>query len=64
MKIVKSSDALTIKNSDTSKLLLEFKGNYFENKLKLEKVVKEKNDIVQIHYRVIKKENLNENTIK
>lgn len=31
-----------------------FKGNYFENKLKLEKVVKEKEDIVQVHYSVIK----------
>ncbi|MCI8470977.1 MAG: hypothetical protein HFJ35_05895 [Clostridia bacterium] len=31
-----------------------FKGNYFENKLKLEKVVKEKDDIVQVHYSVIK----------
>lgn len=30
-----------------------FKGNYFENKLKLEKVVKEKEDIVQVHYSVI-----------
>ena len=33
-----------------------FKGNYFENKLKLEKVVKEKDDIVQVHYSVIKEE--------
>lgn len=31
-----------------------FKGNYFENKLKLEKVVKEKEDIIQVHYNVIK----------
>lgn len=31
-----------------------FKGNYFENKLKLEKIVKEKEDIVQVHYSVIK----------
>ena len=31
-----------------------FKGNYFENKLKLEKIVKEKDDIVQVHYSVIK----------
>ena len=31
-----------------------FKGNYFENKLKLEKVVKEKEDIVQVHYSVRK----------
>jgi len=31
-----------------------FTGNYFENKLKLEKVIKEKDDIVQVHYRVIK----------
>lgn len=31
-----------------------FKGKYFENKLKLEKVVNEKEDIVQVHYRVIK----------
>ena len=30
-----------------------FKGNYFENKLKLEKIVKEKEDIVQVHYSVI-----------
>lgn len=31
-----------------------FTGNYFENKLKLEKVILEKNDIVQLHYSVIK----------
>ena len=31
-----------------------FKGNYFENKLKLEKVVKEQDDIVQVHYSVLK----------
>ena len=31
-----------------------FKGNYFENKLKLEKIVKEKEDIVQVHYSIIK----------
>lgn len=31
-----------------------FTGNYFENKLKLEKIVKEKDDIVQVHYTVIK----------
>lgn len=31
-----------------------FKGAYFENKLKLEKVVKEKEDILQVHYSVIK----------
>lgn len=31
-----------------------FKGNYFENKLKLEKVVKEKEDILQVHYSIIK----------
>lgn len=31
-----------------------FIGNYFENKLKLEKVVKEKDDILQVHYNVIK----------
>ena len=31
-----------------------FNGNYFENKLKLEKVVKEKEDILQVHYSVIK----------
>lgn len=31
-----------------------FKGDYFESKLKLEKVVKEKDDIVQVHYSVIK----------
>lgn len=30
-----------------------FSGNYFENKLKLEKVVREKEDIVQVHYKVI-----------
>ena len=31
-----------------------FKGNYFENKLKLEKIVKEKDDIVQVHYNIMK----------
>lgn len=31
-----------------------FKGDYFESKLKLEKVVKEKDDIIQVHYSVIK----------
>jgi len=31
-----------------------FKGNYFENRLKLEKVVEEKENIVQIHYTIIK----------
>lgn len=31
-----------------------FDGECFENKLKLEKVVKEKEDIIQIHYSVIK----------
>ena len=31
-----------------------FKGNYFENKLKLEKVINEKDDIVQVHYSVIR----------
>ena len=31
-----------------------FKGDYFENKLKLEKIIKEKDDIVQIHYSVVK----------
>lgn len=31
-----------------------FKGNYFENKLELEKVVKEQDDIVQVHYSVLK----------
>lgn len=31
-----------------------FTGTYFENKLKLEKVIKEKDDIVQIHYSIIK----------
>lgn len=31
-----------------------FKGKYFENKLKLEKVIKEKEDIVQVHYNIIK----------
>lgn len=31
-----------------------FTGSYFENKLKLEKIVEEKDDIVQVHYTVIK----------
>ncbi len=31
-----------------------FKGEYFENKLKLEKVIKEKEDIVQAHYSIVK----------
>lgn len=31
-----------------------FTGSYFENKLKLEKIIKEKEDIVQVHYRVMK----------
>lgn len=31
-----------------------FAGDYFENKLKLEKIVNEKDDIVQVHYSVIK----------
>ncbi len=31
-----------------------FQGNYFENKLKLEKVIKEKEDILQVHYSVMK----------
>lgn len=31
-----------------------FNGNYFENKLKLAKIVQEKDDIVQVHYNVIK----------
>lgn len=31
-----------------------FKGNYFENKLKLEKIVKEQEDIVQVHYNIMK----------
>ena len=30
-----------------------FVGNYFENKLKLEKVIKEKYGIIQVHYSVI-----------
>ena len=30
-----------------------FNGDYFENKLKLEKIVREKEDIVQVHYSVI-----------
>ena len=30
-----------------------FKGNYFENKLKLEKIIREQEDIVQVHYSVI-----------
>lgn len=32
-----------------------FEGNYFENKLKLENVVNEKEGIVQVHYSVINK---------
>lgn len=31
-----------------------FKGTYFENKLKLEKIIKEKDDIVQVHYSIVK----------
>lgn len=31
-----------------------FKGNHFESKLKLERIVREKEDIVQIHYSVTK----------
>ncbi len=31
-----------------------FTGSYFENKLKLDKVIKEKEDIVQIHYNIEK----------
>ncbi len=31
-----------------------FTGTYFENKLKLDKIIKEKEDIVQIHYNVEK----------
>lgn len=31
-----------------------FEGNFFENKLKLEKVVKEKDDILQVYYSVIR----------
>lgn len=31
-----------------------FEGNYFENKLKLEKIIKEKEDIVQVHYSIVK----------
>lgn len=31
-----------------------FQGKYFENKLKLEKVVKEQDGIVQVHYSVVK----------
>lgn len=31
-----------------------FQGNYFENRLQLEKVVKEQDGIVQVHYRVEK----------
>lgn len=31
-----------------------FKGDYFENKLKLEKIVKEQDDIVQVHYTILK----------
>lgn len=27
-----------------------FSGNYFENQLKVEKIVREKEDIVQVHY--------------
>lgn len=33
-----------------------FEGKFFENKLKLEKVVKEKDDILQVHYKIIKGE--------
>lgn len=32
-----------------------FSGKYFENKLKLDKIVKEKDDIIQVHYNVINK---------
>ena len=32
-----------------------FSGNYFENQLKLEKMVREKEDIVQVHYCVVRK---------
>ena len=32
-----------------------FTGNYFENKLKLENIIKEKDDIVQVHYKVVRK---------
>ena len=31
-----------------------FRGNYFENKLKLEKIIKEKEDIVQVYYSIVK----------
>lgn len=31
-----------------------FKGSYFENKLELEKVIEEKEGIIQVHYRVYK----------
>lgn len=31
-----------------------FTGNYFENKLQLENIIKEKDDIIQVHYKVIK----------
>lgn len=35
-----------------------FDGKFFENKLKLERVVREKDDILQIHYKIIKGEKL------
>lgn len=31
-----------------------FRGNYFENKLELIKVVEEKDGIIQVHYKVLK----------
>lgn len=31
-----------------------FTGDYFENKLKLDKVIKEKEDILQVHYKVVR----------
>ncbi len=31
-----------------------FEGKFFENKLKLDNIVREKDDIVQVHYKVIK----------
>ena len=35
-----------------NKVILLFEGNYFENKWKLAKIIK--NDIVQVHYSIVK----------
>lgn len=48
------SGRATINNAFMEKGIPLFTGTYFENKLKLEKVIKEKDDIVQIHYSIIK----------